>query len=238
MKFSFLNMVWLLFIFIFISAAVAKARDILPGSKLNASNPSDSWRSPNKLFSLSFIRESTDTYFAAISCNGVPIWKAGGAVDSSARLEFTFYGNLLLYKGYSVVWRSNTYDQGITSASLENSGNFVLKNGSVSKWSTFDNPTDTIAPMQSFTADNIFQCELYYLSSSGEISLRWNRSVEYYTSSGMDNHVNYSSMMTSPSLRLDSEEILSLNNLSSSRVIMARGSDYGEASDQSLRFLK
>ncbi|KAG6388759.1 hypothetical protein SASPL_150193 [Salvia splendens] len=74
MKFSFLNMVWLLFIFI--SAALVKARDILPG----------------------------------------------GAVDSSAWLEFTFYGNLLLYKGYSVVWRSNTYDQGITSASLENSG--------------------------------------------------------------------------------------------------------------------
>ncbi|KAL1533730.1 lectin protein kinase family protein [Salvia divinorum] len=191
MKFSFLNMVWLLFIFI--SAAVIIAQDILPGSKLVALDPKDSWRSPNKLFSLSFIQESTDTYFAAITCNGVPIWKAGGAVDSSAWLEFTFYGNLLLYEGYSAVWRSNTYDQGITSASLEN---------------------------------------------SGEISLRWNSSVEYYTSSGINNNVNYSNMMTSPSLRLDSEGILSLNDLSSSRVIMARGSDYGEVSDQTLRFLK
>lgn len=242
MKTPSLNMLQLLII-LFIAISVA-AQDILPGSSLSTSNLQQSWTSPNKSFILSFIQESDDTYFAAITYNGVPIWKAGGypggAVDSSASLRFLPDGNLhLVNGGGSLVWQSNTSGQGITSASLENSGNFVLKNGNLSRWTTFDNPSDTILPDQNFTVDHILRCGLYSfrLSRSVEISLQWNNSVVYYTYSGINTTGELN--VTSPSLVMQSVGILSLSDpWLSSAIIMARGSDYGEVNDNPLRFVK
>lgn len=244
MELSSLNMLLLLLPYILFSATIA-AEDLLPGSTLYASNLQESWSSPNKSFTVSFIQESENTFFAAITYNGVPIWKAGGdpggAVDSSAVLQFLHDGNLQLVVGQagSLVWQSNTSGQGINSASLENSGNFVLKDGNVSKWTTFDNPTDTILPEQSFTARNVLRCGFYSfrLSSSGRIALSWNNSVEYYSSSGINTTGNLN--VSSPSLGMQSVGILSLfDPLLSSPVVMAQGSGYGDVSDNTLSFVK
>ncbi|KAH6763702.1 lectin protein kinase family protein [Perilla frutescens var. frutescens] len=221
------------------------AQDILPGSTLYASNPKQSWNSPNKSFTLSFIQESQNTYFAAITYNGVPVWKAGGdpggAVDSSAELRFLHDGNLQLVAGPSgaLVWQSNTSAQGINSASLENSGSFVLKNGNVSRWSTFDNPTDTILPDQNFTSDSVLRCGLYsfHLLRSGEITLVWNNSVVYFSSFGSNRTSGLN--LSSPSLAMQSVGILFLfDPLLSSPLVMAQGSLYGDVSDNTLVFVK
>ncbi|KAA8538592.1 hypothetical protein F0562_028214 [Nyssa sinensis] len=159
----------LFFFFIIISA------DISPGSTLYASNPDQNWTSPNNTFSLGFITEGTSC-FAAITYNGIPIWKAGGAMDSSASLQFLSDGNLRLVNGSGfLVWQSNTAGHGVSSAVLEDSGNFVLRNGNVSIWSTFDNPTDTIVPSQNFTTGKVLRSGLYSfaLLSSGNLTLRW-----------------------------------------------------------------
>lgn len=243
MKLSSLNM--LLLIYILFSAIAVVAQDIFPGSTLYASNLKQSWNSPNKSFTLSFIQESKNRYFAAITYNGVPIWRAGGdpggAVDSSASLRFLHDGNLQLVAGPSgaLVWQSNTSGQGINSASLENSGNFVLKNGNVSRWSTFDNPTDTILPDQNFTAGNVLRCGLYsfHLLNSGNITLKWNNSVEYYSSSGINKTGRLN--VSSPSLAMQSVGIFSLfDPLLSSPIVMAQGSVYGDVSDNTLVFVK
>ncbi|PIN12631.1 Serine/threonine protein kinase [Handroanthus impetiginosus] len=188
-------------LFILFLATVIIADDISPGSTLLASNPGQSWNSPSNNFSLSFFQESQNTYFAAVVYNGIPIWKAGGeprgAVNSSASLRFLPNGNLQLVVGStgstgSIVWQSNTTGRGITSASLED---------------------------------------------SGEIALRWNDSVVYYTSNGINNTDNIN--FTSPSLGMQPVGILSVSDpLLSSPVIMARGNDYGEVSDNTLRFVK
>ncbi|KAK4391172.1 G-type lectin S-receptor-like serine/threonine-protein kinase [Sesamum angolense] len=234
-----------LLLFILLSAVSVVAGDISPGSTLYASNPEQSWNSPNNSFSLSFIQESENTYFAAIIYNGIPIWKAGGdpggAVDSSAALRFLPDGNLQLVAGStgSLVWQSNTSGLGITSASLEDSGNFILKNGSFPIWTTFDNPTDTILPGQNFTVDHVLRCGLYSfrLLRSGEIALRWNDSILYYTSSGIN--TTGSLNLTSPSLGMQPVGIFSLSDpLLSTPVIMARDIYYGEVSDNTLRFVK
>ncbi|KAL0438003.1 UNVERIFIED_CONTAM: G-type lectin S-receptor-like serine/threonine-protein kinase [Sesamum latifolium] len=235
-----------LLLFILFSAVSVVADDISPGSSLYASNPEQSWNSPNNSFSLSFIQESENTYFAAIIYNGIPIWKAGGdpggAVDSSAALRFLQDGNLQLVVGStgSLVWQSNTSGLGITSASLEDSGNFILKNGSFPIWTTFDNPTDTILPGQNFTVDHVLRCGLYSfrLLRSGEIALRWNDSIVYYTSSGIN--TTGSLNLTSPSLRMQPVGIFSLfdPSLVGEPIIMARDIDYGEVSDNTLRFVK
>lgn len=109
MKIPYMQMFCLIFIFF---PTVISAADVSPGSTLYASNPQNSWDSPNGTFSLSFIQESENVYFAAIIYNGIPVWKAGGdpggAVNSSAALRFLPDGNLqLVYTstGWSKIFR-------------------------------------------------------------------------------------------------------------------------------------
>lgn len=116
-------------------------------------------------------------------------------------------------------------------------GNFILKNGTLSIWTTFDNPTDTILPGQNFTLDHILRSGLYSfrLLNSGEIRLQWNDSVTYYTSPGINTTSNLN--LTSPSLVMQEVGVFSLSDpFLSTQVIMARSSDYGEAGI--LRFVR
>ncbi|KVH98640.1 G-type lectin S-receptor-like serine/threonine-protein kinase At1g34300 isoform X1 [Cynara cardunculus var. scolymus] len=219
-----------------LSSSSATAADILPGQSLSAANPNQSWNSPSNTFSLSFISESRDTNFVAIIYNGISLWKAGGdagVADSTASLTFLSDGNLRLVNGSSgsVVWQSNTAGRGVTTASLDDSGNLVLRNGSVSVWSTFENPSDTILPNQNFTVNNVLRSGLYSfrLIDSGNLTLRWNDSIVYWTL-GLNSSVNAN--LTSPSLGLQSIGILSLSDpMLPTSVIMAYSSDYAEGPD-------
>ncbi|KZV50928.1 G-type lectin S-receptor-like serine/threonine-protein kinase [Dorcoceras hygrometricum] len=195
---------------------------------------------------LSFIQESENTYFAAITYNGIPVWKAGGdpggAVDSSANLRFLPSGDLQLLTSStsgSIVWRSNTSGLGITVAFLDDSGNFVLSNGVIPMWTTFDNPTDTILPGQNFTVNHVLRSGLYSfrLLRSGNITLQWNETV-YYGSSPLDAPSNLT--VKAPSLGMQPVGILQLFDPLFSRnpLIIARDNDYGEIHDATLRFVK
>ncbi|KAL9994297.1 putative protein kinase RLK-Pelle-SD-2b family [Helianthus debilis subsp. tardiflorus] len=209
---------------------------IRPGQSLSASNPTSTWTSPNNTFSFGFISDSGAT-FAAITYNGIPLWKAGGdsgAVDSTATITFTNSGNLQLTNGSSgaVVWQSNTADRGVTIADLTDSGNLILQNSTNSAvWSSFEYPTDTILPNQNFTVGNVLRSGLYSfrLVTSGNITLRWNDSIVYWTL-GLNSSVNTN--LTSPTLGLQSIGILSLSDPTlSTSVIMAYSSDYAEGTD-------
>ncbi|CAH1443167.1 unnamed protein product [Lactuca virosa] len=214
----------------------AAAADIRPGQSLSAANPNEKWNSPNQTFSLGFISETPDAHFAAITYNNISVWKAGGdagVADSTASLTFLPDGNLRLVNGSSgsVVWQSNTAGRGVTVAALDDSGNFVLRNGSVSVWSTFDNPSDTILPGQNFTVNNVLRSGLYSfrLVNSGNLTLRWNDSIVYWTL-GLNSSINTN--LTSPSLGLQPIGILSLSDpMLSTSVIMAYSSDYAEGPD-------
>ncbi|KAG5524947.1 hypothetical protein RHGRI_031585 [Rhododendron griersonianum] len=206
---------------LFFCCSSVSSVDISPGSTLYASNPTQTWTSPNKNFSLGFISDGP-AYFAAVTCDGIPVWKAGcsesggGAADSSASLRFQANGNLRLVNGSSgsVVWHT------------------------VSVWSTFDNPTDTILPSQNFAINKVLRSGLYSFSllSSGNLALRWNNYIVYW-SLGLDSSSD-SINLTSPSLSLESNGTLSVFDLSlSSPVVMAYSSDHAEGTDI-LRFLR
>ncbi|KAJ8551251.1 hypothetical protein K7X08_000621 [Anisodus acutangulus] len=236
-----------LFIIIFIiiiTTTTTKAADILPGSTLLASNPNSKWSSPNNTFTLSFLQldpTNQDTYFAAISYNNIiPIWKAGGPVDSLGALRFLSNGNLQLTNGTSndVVWSSRTANLGVSSAFLDDNGNLVLKNGTfMNIWSSFDNPTDTIVPSQSFNSNHVLRSGVYSfrLMNNGNLSLLWNGTIEYYNS-GWNSSASVN--LSSPSLRMQPIGILSLNDPSlSSPLNVVYSSDYADEGNI-LRFLK
>ncbi|XP_073144742.1 G-type lectin S-receptor-like serine/threonine-protein kinase At1g34300 [Henckelia pumila] len=246
MKFPSCYMKFLL-ICIICSGGSCLAQDIIPGSTLYASTPHQSWKSPNNTFILSFVQQSDNTYFAAITYNGIPIWKAGGdpggAVGSSATLSFLPSGDLQLLNsstGGSIVWRSNTSGLGITVASLGDSGNFELKKGDIPVWTTFDNPTDTILTGQNFTVNHVLRSGLYSfrLLLSGNLTLRWNDTVLYYSSLPMDALSNFT--VKSPSLGMQPEGIFQLFDplFPSNPRLIARDNDYGEIRGNTLRFVK
>nr|POE99845.1 g-type lectin s-receptor-like serine/threonine-protein kinase [Quercus suber] len=215
------------------------AATILPGSTLYASNPSQTWSSPNSTFFLGFLPiNSTNSFIAAIFyAGGVPVWTAGTTpVDSSASLRFLSSGTLRLLNGSShTVWDSNTASLAVSSASLLESGNLVLSNSTSTAWSSFDNPTDTIVPSQNFTSAMVLQSGIYSfrLLSTGNLTLRWNNTILYYNQ-GLNSSYNASA----PILGLQSVGILSISDqILSTGAILAYSSDYAEGSGV-LRFLR
>nr|GEU78451.1 G-type lectin S-receptor-like serine/threonine-protein kinase At1g34300 [Tanacetum cinerariifolium] len=209
------------------------ASDILPTQSLSAANPSITWTSPNNTFSFTFISLNTNpnTYSAAITySNNIPIWRTPPA-DTSATLTFQQDGNLVLVNGTNgnLVWESRTRG---TSASLSDEGNFVIRNGSMNVWSSFDNPTDSLVPGQNFSTSDVLRNGLYSfrINGLGNMSLFWNDSIVYWTL-GLNASVSTSNL-SDPSLALQSIGILALSDpVLQTSVIMAYSSDYAEGPD-------
>ena len=164
---------------------------ISPGSTLYASDTSKTWSSPNNTFSLHFIPVKPPTsppsfMLGIVHSGGVPvIWTAGhgAAVDDRGSFRFLSSGSLRLVSGSgATVWDSGTSHLGVSSAFLDEQGNLVLSNGTGAVWSSFDHPTDTIMPSQSFTVGMVLRSGLYSfrLVSLGHMILEWNDSVVYW----------------------------------------------------------
>ncbi|CAK7323598.1 unnamed protein product [Dovyalis caffra] len=223
--------------------------NINPGSSLYASNRSQTWSSPNNTFFIGFTQLGPTSYTVSISYRtaGFPIWTtdnvAGGTasaavVDSAGEFQFLRNGNLRLINGSgATVWTSNTANLGVTSASLDDSGNLVLTTGSINAWSSFENPTDTLVPLQNLTVNQTLRSGVYSfrLQSSGNISLKWDDRVVYWNQ-GLSSVSALN--LTSPSLQLQPNGILTLSDASLRRKEnVAFANDYGEGGEI-MRFLR
>ncbi|TKV90298.1 hypothetical protein SEVIR_9G019300v4 [Setaria viridis] len=223
--------------------------DIPLGSTLSPRN-SASWSSPNNTFSLSFTPSSTSPslFVAAITyAGGVPVWSAGAgaAVDSGGSLRLSSSGDLELINGSGVVlWSSMTGGQGVTAATVEESGNLVLKNSKTTLWQSFDHPTDTVVMSQKFTSRMNLTTGPYVFSvdkSSGNLTLRWtseNTAVTYFNK-GYNTSFTGHMTLSSPTLTIQTNGLVLLTDrrLTSSPVVVAYSSNYGESGDM-LRFLR
>ncbi|KAG6486709.1 G-type lectin S-receptor-like serine/threonine-protein kinase At1g34300 [Zingiber officinale] len=235
---------WLSFLLLVGSFSIARSQDVALGSTLTPTRNS-SWASPDGTFSLGFISDpdNPSLYLAAITYSGgVPVWSAGGAsVDSGASLQLRSDGDLRLVNGSGVVvWQSNTAGRGVSSAALRDGGNFVLSNSTGGDvWDSFGNPTDTILQLQSFTLGQTLRSGDYTFSldRTGNLTLLWNRSISYFNK-GFNSTFTSDRNLTSPSLTLQTNGIVSLIDPSlTTSVAIAYSSDYGESGNL-IRFLK
>ncbi|KAG8378370.1 hypothetical protein BUALT_Bualt08G0130400 [Buddleja alternifolia] len=225
-------------------AATASAADIPLGSTLYASDPTSRWSSPNNTFTLSFTTNPTSpagTLIAAVTYTNISIWKAGPSTNSTAVLRLLPSGDLHLLPtptSTTPLWSSATANLGVSAASLEESGNFVLKNSSgAAVWSTFDHPADTIVPTQNLNVNLTLSSGLYSfrIHNNGNLTLLWNNSIVYYNS-GLNSTMN--SNLTNPILDIQPTGILTLSDPTlSSQLDLAYSSDYAEEGNI-LRFLK
>ncbi|KAF5467643.1 hypothetical protein F2P56_011875 [Juglans regia] len=225
---------------LFAAEEAAAAGTISPGSTLYASNTNEMWSSPSSAFSLGFLPLGPSFIAAIFYSGGVPIWTAGSTpVDSGASFQFLPTGTLRLLNGSNhIVWESPTTGLNVSSASLDDYGELALfRTGTVSVWSSFEHPTDTIVPSQNFTTGMSLRSGFYTLRllSSGNLTLSWNESIEYYNQ-GLNS--SYNANITSPSLGIQSIGIVSIYDPSlSDGAIFAYSNDYAENRD-TLRFLR
>ncbi|KAJ8551551.1 hypothetical protein K7X08_021566 [Anisodus acutangulus] len=156
---SMAAMLWLLLLSAFHAVALAQQRhfNITLGSSLTPTTNS-SWFSPTGRFAFGFY-EQTNGYAVGISIAGMPkktaVWTANRnspVVPSSAVLLLTSDGRLIVQVGGKEIYVISP-SQDIASASMLDTGNFVLYNSDhIIIWQSFGNPTNTILPGQHLSA--------------------------------------------------------------------------------------
>ncbi|KAJ9704010.1 hypothetical protein PVL29_005340 [Vitis rotundifolia] len=146
------------------AAAQQRGSNISRGSSLTPTSNSF-WLSPNRLYAFGFYKQR-DGYYLGIFVDGIPqktvVWTANrddSPVPSTAALHFTSEGRLRLQTQGQQKEIANSASA--SSASMLNSGNFVLYNsdGDI-VWQSFDLPTDTLLPGQRLSAGKELICSM------------------------------------------------------------------------------
>ncbi|XVE97422.1 hypothetical protein REPUB_Repub03eG0018000 [Reevesia pubescens] len=112
--------------------------------------------SKNSEFGFGFTTTSDVTLFLLVVKHmetTTVIWAANRNLPVLNSDDFVFdkNGNVLLQKGGSVVWTTNTGDKGVSVMVLQDSGNLVLQgNDGTVMWQSFAHPTDTLISKQEF----------------------------------------------------------------------------------------
>ncbi|XWS29411.1 hypothetical protein CRYUN_Cryun24cG0027300 [Craigia yunnanensis] len=150
----------LLLLLSIISAAVAQPRnsDISLGLSLTPTGQS-TWLSPSGLYAFGFYKQAKG-YIVGIFLAGVPqntvVWTANRddpPVPSTASLNLTTDGRLIIQSPQGRDVYITDSSQKITTASMLDTGNFVLYNSDQDIiWQSFDHPTTTILQGQRLLA--------------------------------------------------------------------------------------
>ncbi|KAK4253909.1 hypothetical protein QN277_010526 [Acacia crassicarpa] len=176
---SYSSCCWVLFFLVMggLGGCVISSKISL-GSRLTASR-GEAWFSDNGTFAFGFTTcpgtvnnddddddgDNNDKLFVlAIWFSKLPgdptlVWSPNRDYPASrnAILELSVTGNLVLSDGHDILWASNTYGTGVKSASMEESGNFILYASSTASrhvWQSFSQPSDTLLPNQPLTASS------------------------------------------------------------------------------------
>ncbi|XVF14955.1 hypothetical protein REPUB_Repub09cG0105900 [Reevesia pubescens] len=155
----------LLFLLCIISTTVAQPRhsNISLGSSLTPTGQS-AWLSPSGLYAFGFYQQAKG-FAVGIFLDGLPqktvVWTANRdhpPVPSTARLLLTADGRLILQSPQGRDIYITDSSQNVATASMLDSGNFVLYNSDQEKiWESFKHPTTTILQGQQLSANtNLF----------------------------------------------------------------------------------
>ncbi|XP_016496115.2 G-type lectin S-receptor-like serine/threonine-protein kinase SD3-1 [Nicotiana tabacum] len=218
------------------------------GSKLTVEE-NNCWVSSNGDYAVGFLN-SSDQYIFGIRFNSIyipsseqtAIWTAGNVkVSSKAYFELSRSGEMILFDPATekIAWQNKTGNASVESAVLLDNGNFVLLNRNKSAvWQSFESPSDTLLPGQSLSVGHTLRASSrdslasYYslvMNVSGEMQLRWDSTVIYWTVGGP----------SQPAVRsiLGSDGILRLIDQRSKVVSSVYGEDYSDP-DVKFRFLR
>ncbi|KAJ1429945.1 S-locus glycoprotein domain [Sesbania bispinosa] len=158
------------------------------GSKLTVVD-NNCWVSSNGDFAFGFfnISDEPNQFSAGIHFNSksIPysqqtvVWIAGAhvTVSNSSYFQLTQEGELVLFDSFQGVtaWTSGTGNQSVVSAVLQDNGNLILRASSKN-------------PMSSYYS--------LYMNASGQLELRWESNIIYWTSESPSNTSNLTAFLT------------------------------------------
>ncbi|KAJ0021557.1 hypothetical protein Pint_31403 [Pistacia integerrima] len=219
------------------------------GFEISGFDRSKTWVSQNGVFAFGFLDFSSkdgfvDGYGVGVRYNlgdkvaNLPIWTVGGGlrVPENSTIRLNMDGRMVLVENPSglIVWSSNTSSLGVQKATLLNSGNLVLiGNGENVVWESFNSPTNTLLPGQSFRfpqslrAPSTKSITSYYnfvIRRSGELALVWENNVTYWRA-----HLRpYDGVIKEA--RFDSSGVLVLLDASDKTIWSISSKDFGDAS--------
>lgn len=159
-----------IFLFLLLSAIFAAEAQsgqsiIEPGSFLTATltpTTNSSWLSPSGLYAFGFYKQGNG-YAVGIFVEGIPqktvVWTANRddpLVPADATLNFTSDGQLVLQSAQQGTNTRITNSTGVASASMLDSGNFVLYSSDNNTiWQSFNQSTDTLLPSQHLSVNEV-----------------------------------------------------------------------------------
>ncbi|XP_065634352.1 G-type lectin S-receptor-like serine/threonine-protein kinase LECRK1 [Quercus suber] len=159
-----------IFLFLLLSAIFAVEAQsgqsiIEPGSFLTATltpTTNSSWLSPSGLYAFGFYKQGNG-YAVGIFIEGIPqktvVWTANRddpLVPADATLNFTSDGQLVLQSAQQGTNTRITNSTGVASASMLDSGNFVLYSSDNNTiWQSFNQSTDTLLPSQHLSVNEV-----------------------------------------------------------------------------------
>lgn len=214
----FVKEIFLLFVCVGLCLFGVGASEIPLGSKLSAVED-NSWISSNGDFALGFyIAPSQANQFSVgirFNSKMIPsseqtvVWGAGAEVTASndSYFQLTHNGELVLFDSLQLVmlWTSKTSQLSVASALLRDDGNLVLLNEKKQVvWESFDTPSDTLLPGQKLlplstlraaSQNSVSSYYTLYMNVSGELQLRWESSVVFWTSGRLSGS-NLSAVLT------------------------------------------
>ncbi|KAM3690467.1 hypothetical protein ACB098_09G126700 [Castanea mollissima] len=175
------------------------------GSKVSVVD-NNFWVSPNGDFALGFFNTSDqpNQYSVGIRFNSdsIPVskrevvWVVGADVTVANKSYFQLNqnGELVLFDSFKGqnVWTSQTSMLSVVSADLRDDGNLILLNRKKDVvWQSFNTPSDTLLPGQTLSVHQILRAASsnsmssyfsLYVNASGQLQLRWESHVTYWTS--------------------------------------------------------
>ncbi|KAL3534288.1 hypothetical protein ACH5RR_002749 [Cinchona calisaya] len=219
------------------------------GSRISVED-SNYWASSNGDFAIGFFSYSNQ-YKVGIHFNSssIPvnkqtvIWVAGAdlTVGNKSYFQFDQSGEMVLFDSATelIAWRSKTSYTSVVSAVLRNDGNLVLLNKQKDVvWQSFDNPSDTLLPGQNFSISHVLRppsknsvSSYYslYMAVSGQLQLRWETSVIYWTSGNPSQSAHRATLNTDGVLQLIDQQLKPIWSIS--------GEDHNDL-DVKFRFLR
>nr|TKR89914.1 hypothetical protein D5086_0000238490 [Populus alba] len=211
------------------------------GSQLSPISNMHSWLSPSGHFAFGFYSQGNG-FSVGIWMMGQPnntvVWTANRddePVSINATIHLSEEGKLLLRTEQGNENLIADFSEVAASASMLDSGNFVLYNDSSVIWKSFDYPTDTILVGQNLTYDRLVSSVSSSNHSSGRFLLaiqEYGKLVAYPTNSARQDVDTYWASHTSSgrfsywasTLYLNHQGFLSMDTHSKKPVLLARSS--------------
>ncbi|KNA22691.1 hypothetical protein SOVF_032080 [Spinacia oleracea] len=234
------------------------------GFEVSGFDKTTTWVSQNGVFAFGFLEggymrsiydDKNDGVFVGIRYNlgnkvaNLPVWTVGGGLRVSVNSTFRLSedGRLVLFENTNgfILWSSNTSKLGVQKASLLDNGNLVLLNTQDQVvWQSFNSPTSSLLPGQSFhfpqtlRAPSTKSISSYYnfvIRPSGELALVWESNVTYWKGGGGGGGGGALSspspgIVTTKVARFDSDGILGVFDFGNKTIWSITSKDFQDSS--------